>query len=127
MTGQEIATLIAAITGALVAIGAGIRNMRGDKFNKEVAASAALLNGYTSMVATLQGEIDRLKSDAAEDRAAAQAERTRMRDEYQNDLERLRAEHRTELRAAAERIDELSAQVYTLTHPPETCERQQDS
>lgn len=121
MSGQEWAALIVAITGALAAIFAGVRNLRGDAFKKEVEASAALLTGYTNMVAVLQAEIDRLKSDGAEDREEAVKERSRMRDEHRADIDRLRDEHRKELLAAYERIDELSAKVYTIQNrPPET-------
>ena len=127
MTGGEIAALIVAITGALGAIFAGVRNLRGDKFKKEVEASAALLTGYTNMVATLQTEIDRLKSDHAEDRAAWIAERALMRQEHLDQISRLRNEHRDELKVAYERIDELGTQVYILQNrPPDANDRSTD-
>lgn len=120
MSGQELAALIIAITGALGAIFAGVRNLRGDKFKKDVEASAALLTGYTNMVNTLQTEIDRLKSDHAEDRAAWTAERTAHRKECSEETERLREEHRSQLAIAYERIDDLGSQVYALQNlPPE--------
>ncbi len=120
MSGNEIAALIVAITGALGAIFAGVRNLSGDKFKKEVEAGAALLTGYTNMVGTLQVEIDRLKSDHAEDRAEWLAERTLMRQEYQEELTRLRTEHREELKVAYERIDELGSKIYVLENRPGT-------
>jgi hypothetical protein len=127
MSGQEVAALIVAITGALAAIFAGIRNLRGDAFKKEVEASAALLTGYTTMVTSLQAEIDRLKSAANEDRVNCAEERARLRAEYVAEITRMREEHRAELRLAYERIDDLSAQVYTLRHrPPESRERGDD-
>lgn len=118
MSGPDVAALIAALTGTLVAVFAGVRNLRGDKFKKDVDASASLLVGYTNMVAVLQAEIDRLKSDHAEDRAAWAEERTRFRREWTEDMERMRTEHRTELAAAYERIDDLGSQVYALQNRP---------
>lgn len=129
MSGQEIAALVVAITGALAAIFAGIRNLRGDAFKREVEASAALLTGYTNMVSTLQAEIDRLKSDSAEDREGCAEERARLREEHAKEMERqraehreeiarLRLEHRTELQVAYERIDELGAKVWNIEHRP---------
>lgn len=117
MSGNEIAALIVAVTGALGAIFAGVRNLRGDKFKKEVDASAALLAGYTNMVVTLQTEIDRLKSDHAEDRAS-----------FREEVARLRAEHAIQMNEAYERINELSSQVYVLQNrPPDTRERRSDT
>lgn len=128
MSAAEIAALIVAITGALGAIFAGVRNLRSDKFKKEVEASAALLAGYTNMVGTLQTEIDRLKSDHAEDRAAWVAERALMRQEYMDEIARLRTEHREELKVAYERIDELGTQVYVLQNrPQDSHERKTDT
>ncbi len=119
MSGNEIAALIVAITGALGAIFAGVRNLRGDKIKKEIEASAALLTGYTNMVATLQAEIDRLKSDHAEDRAAWISERALMRQEYLEGIGRMRTEHREELKISYERLDELVSQLYVLQNRPE--------
>lgn len=127
MSGNEIAALIVAVTGALGAIFAGVRNLRGDRFKKEVEASAALLAGYTSMVASLQKEIDRLKTDHTNDRAAWVSERASMREEHIAEITRLRRDQQTELKAANERIDELGSQVYVLQHrPPSTRDRSSD-
>lgn len=119
MSGSEIAALIVAVTGALAAIFAGLRNLRGDKFKKDVEASAALLTGYTNMVVTLQAEIDRVKEDHNEDRVSWATERVALRAEHVEDMKRLREEHHAELLVAYERIDELGSQVYVLQHRPE--------
>lgn len=118
MNGTELAAVIVAVTGALGAIFAGIRNLQGDRFKKDVEASAALLTGHTNMVAALQNELERIRSDHAEDRAAWQADRALVRRECRDDIDRLRSEHHAELLVAYERIDDLSAQVYTLQNKP---------
>lgn len=125
---------MAALTGIVAAGFAGLRNLRGDKFKREVEASAALLTGQAAMVTALQGEVDRLRSDMAEDRKAATAERAeclaernRLLTEHRAEMTRLREEHRAELATAYERVDELSAKVYLLQNrPTETRERRGD-
>lgn len=127
MNGAEIAALIAAVAGALGAIFKGVRDLKGDKFRKEVEASASLLSGYTNMVGSLQAEIDRLKSDHAEDRATWAAERTAMRHEHHTEIARMREEHRLQLLEVYERIDDLNAKVYVLhNRPKDTRDRSTD-
>lgn len=112
----ELAALLVAITGMAAAIAAGVRNLRGDKFKREVDASAALLSGYTSWVERLQAEITRL-----------QAAHTQERDQWRVDREEMRAEHHAEVVELNERIDELGSQVYVLQNrPSETRERESD-
>lgn len=103
MTGNEIAALVVAIGGALGAIFAGLRNLRGDKFKRDVEASAALLSGYTNMVQTLQAQINAIEERHARERAEWQAEKAAMRQE-----------HAAEVRELNERIDELGTQLWIL-------------
>ncbi len=127
MSGNEFAALLVAVSGVVGAIFAGVRNLRGDKFKKDVEASASLLAGYTGMVTALQTEIDRLKSDHAEDRTSWTAERAAMRHEHQTEMTRLRDEHRSQLKEVYERLDELGSQIYVLQHRPrDTRERGSD-
>lgn len=106
MTGSEVVALIVAISGALGAIFAGIRNLRGDKIKNDVAEAATVLTGYNSLTAALQTELNRVKAEYIADRQTWIAER---------------AEMKRELSVASERIDELGAQIYALRHqPPET-------
>lgn len=127
MSPGEVAALIAAFTGLFGAIFAGIRNIKSDKFKKEVEASAALLTGYTGMVENLQKEIGRLKEDHADDRAAWAEERRQMRVECAEDVARLRDEHKREMLIAWEQLDELGSQIYVMKNrPPDAQERKDD-
>ena len=118
MNGSEIAALIVAVTGALAAVFAGVRNLKGDRVKREVEAAAAVLTGYTNLAASLQTELDRLKNDCIEDRKQWAAERTSMRAEHKQEMDELREEHKQEMLTAYERIDELGTQVYVLQNRP---------
>lgn len=103
MTGNEIAALIVAVGGALGAIFAGIRNLRGDKFKHDVEASAALLSGYTGMVQTLQAQIHAIEERHSRERAEWFKEKAAMREQ-----------HSAEVRELNERIDELGTQLWVI-------------
>lgn len=118
MTGSEIAALIVAGTGVAVAIFTGVRNLVGDKMNKDVQASAALLAGYTTMVTALQTEVERVKEDHLNDRKMWAEERAQMRVEHGQDLARMRDDHDRQMQGCSERIDELGTQVYVLENRP---------
>lgn len=116
MSGSELAALVAAIGGTLGAIFAGVRNLRSDKFKRDVDASAALLAGYGQMVATLQTQITQLQEAHARDR-----------EEWLQRERELRESFARELAERDERIDELGTQVYVLQNrPPESRSRQTD-
>lgn len=114
--GTTIAALIAAVGGAFGGIFTGIRSIRSDKFKRNVEAGAALLTGYTDMVAQLRSELDRVKEDHSEDKEAWRVEREALRREFDEDRRRMREQHAEEVRELNDRIDELSSQVYALTH-----------
>lgn len=127
MSGSEIAALIVAITSALVAILAGIRNLHGDKIKSDVAAAAAVLAGYTNFAATLQARLDSVQTEHRADRQGWLEERATMRREHAEEIAKIRAEHREQMRECDERIDELGAKVYALQNrPPETRDREGD-
>lgn len=127
MSGSEAAALIVAITGALGAIFAGARNLRGDKIKHEVEAAAAVLTGYTNLAATLQAELERMKESYEIDRKAWNEERTEMRLQHAEEMKALREDHREEMVLAYERIDELGTQLYVMTNrPPDSRDRLED-
>lgn len=120
LTGANIAAIIAAVGGLLGGLFAGIRSLRGDKFKRQVDQGASLLSGYSDMHASLRTELAEVKTQHAADRAEWQRERAALRAEWAADNSRMREEHRVELAAAYDRIDELGAQIYALQHrPPE--------
>lgn len=127
MSGNEIAALIIAFTGMLGAVFAGFRNLRGDAIKREVEAAAAVLTGYTTLAGALQAELSRMKDEHSKDRQAWFEERAAMRRDHAADLARLRAEHKVEIDACTERINELGAKIYALQHrAPETRNREGD-
>ncbi len=81
MSGAEIAALVVAITGALAAVFAGMRNLHGDRFNRDVSGSAALLTGYKEMVGNLRLELDAVRRSLAEERQQWAQERRELHDE----------------------------------------------
>jgi predicted RNase H-like nuclease (RuvC/YqgF family) len=138
VTGTEIAAVIAAATGGAVALFGGIRNLWGDKAEREATAAANLLKGYDSQVGRLQEEIHELEARHDRQREEWKQERDRLRAEHAAELRRVREEHREEIarmreQHAAEivrlneRIDELGSQVYALQNrPPDTRQRRSD-
>lgn len=115
MSGNELAALIVAVGGLLTAVFAGIRNLRGDKFKRDVEASAAILGGLQAFVTTLQSELERVKNEHAEDRRHWTEERST-----------LKQEHAEEIRELNERIDELGTQVYVLQNRPSDARQRSD-
>lgn len=116
MSGNEIAALLVAVGGVIGAVFTGVRGIRGDRFKRDVEASANILSGLNSLVKTLQDELERVKRDYQADREAWAEERRRMREE-----------HNEEIRDLNERIDELATQLWALQHRPlETRERESD-
>ncbi len=81
MSATEIAALVVAATGALAAIFAGVRNLHGDRFNRDVSGSAALLTGYKEMVGNLRVELDAVRRALAEERRQWAQERRELHDE----------------------------------------------
>ncbi len=110
MTAAELAALLVAATGAAAVMFPGLRNLRGDRFNRDVAASAALLTGYKDMVENLRRELDAVRRSLAEERQQRAQERRELHDELDEER-RQRAQERREL---YDQIDELRACVDTL-------------
>ncbi len=81
MSAAEIAALVVATTGALAAVFAGMRNLHGDRFNRDVSGSAALLTGYKEMVGNLRVELDAVRNALAEERRQWAQERRELHDE----------------------------------------------
>ncbi len=81
MTAAEWAALVVAVTGAAAALFAGLRNLRGDRFNRDVSSSAALLTGYKDMVDNLRTELDAVRRSLAEERRQWAQERRELHDE----------------------------------------------
>jgi septal ring factor EnvC (AmiA/AmiB activator) len=73
--------MIVAATGAVAALFAGLRNLRGDRFNRDVSSSAALLTGYKDMVDNLRKELDAVRRSLAEERQQWAQERRELHDE----------------------------------------------
>ncbi len=110
MSSAELAALIVAATGAVAALFAGFRNLRGDRFNRDVSSSAALLTGYKDMVDKLRKELDAVRGSLADERRQWAQERRELHDELDEER-RQRAQERREL---YDQIDELRACVDTL-------------
>ncbi len=102
MSAAELAALVVAATGALAAIFTGLRNLHGDRFNRDVSGSAALLTGYKEMVGNLRVELDAVRRALAEERAQWAQERRELHDEID------------ELRQSINRLMQRSPQGRTI-------------
>lgn len=120
MTVEGIAAILVALSTFIGAVILAIRGLSGDRFQRKVTESAALLTGYTEMVTNLRKDIDA------------------MRLQHSSEVERLQRQHRTELEGMAvlhkeerdrwgedrdrleERVDLLEGQVtaYLMTQRP---------
>lgn len=113
MTGTEIAALITAVTAAIAAVFAAVRNLLGDSTKREVDQAARLLAGYVGMVERLQAQLDTIGDRHDRELRALEERHSRDRAEWQAERER-----------CTERIDELGAMVYALQNrPPESRDR----
>lgn len=81
MSSAELAALVVAATGAIAALFAGLRNLRGDRFNRDVASSTSLLTGYQDMARNLRVELDAVRRSLAEERKQWAEERRELYDE----------------------------------------------
>ena len=125
MTGESLAAIIVGVGGLITAIGIQVRGAMGDKFQRKVDQAAALLSGYTDMVANLRQELKECQESAlkavqaAQDHArrnreTSQALFDREREEWRKD----RAELKAEIARQDERIDDLTSQVLMLRKLP---------
>lgn len=121
--GATIAAVLAAIGGVATGLLTGLRSLRSDKFKRNVEAGAALLTGYTDMVAQLRAELNRVKDENHEDKESWRVEREAIRREFAEDRERMRSDHKREVDELNDRIDELSSQLYALSQRGESGKR----
>ena len=118
MSGEAIAAILVAAGTFLSGLILAIRGLSGDRFNRKVTESAALLTGYTEMVANLRKEIKEIREDNT------------------HEIERLQRQHKVEIENLTfmqnqererwdgernrleERIDTLEAQVAAVLFRP---------
>jgi septal ring factor EnvC (AmiA/AmiB activator) len=106
----EWAALIVAATGAMAALFAGLRNLRGDRFNRDVSSSAALLTGYKDMVDNLGKQLDAVERSLEAERE----HRERDRQQWAQERRELHAELDEERRQRAQERRELYAEMDEL-------------
>lgn len=126
MSSEAIVAILAAggtfITGLILAL----RGVSGDRFNRKVTESAALLTGYTEMVANLRKEIKDIREDNA-------SEIERIQRQHQVELENIRFLHNEDRKRweserdhMAGRIETLEAQVAAVLFRPQTSRGRKD-
>lgn len=114
MTGTEWAAMMTAAGAFIGAVILAVRGVTGDRFQRKVTESAALLSGYTEQVKNLRGELE-----AA--RVAHDAEVRRIQERHQREIDHLNAQHTQvetrwdeERQRLEDRIETLEAQVAAL-------------
>ncbi len=115
---QGLAALVVAFGGAIGAIFAGLRALRGDKFRRDVEDSAALLSGYRDMVASLRVDVNNARSELAAERASWNSERRELYGEIDALRQSMVAERMAwsnERRDLHNQLDELRDEVHQLT------------
>lgn len=110
MNVAEITALVVAATAGIAALFAGFRNLRGDRFNRDVSSSAALLTGYKDMVANLHIELNAVRQALVEERQ----QRTQERRELHAELDKERRQWAQERRELHDEIDELRESIDKL-------------
>lgn len=126
MSPEGIAALLVAITTFLGGLIAAYRSLSGDKFDRKVKESTALLTGYTEMVSNLRREIDAMRTAYAEDTAHRQRQ-------HQNEIQGLAILHKEERdrwsqerERLEDRIEVLEAQVAAVIFRPEGAKTRND-
>ncbi len=112
------AAVVVALGGAIGAILAGIRALRGDRFRREVEESTALLSGYSDMVAALRVELDNVRSALAIERTSWNQERRQLHgemDELRDKMDDERAEWNAERQKMHAEVEELRQKVGQLS------------
>lgn len=119
LTSEQIIAVLGAL-GAFIGVVFGIvRAMTGERFQRRVTESAALLSGYTDMVKSLRVELTEVKEQHSKD-MERQANHHRVEIENTNFLhDEERKRWQTERERLEERIDTLEAQVAALLYRPE--------
>lgn len=118
MAAEGIAAILVALSTFIGGVILAFRGLSGDKFNRKVTESAALLTGYTEMVSNLREEIREIRADNEKEQERSQRHH---KVEIENliflhDEERKRWE--TERVRLTERIDLLESQVAALLYRP---------
>lgn len=106
--------VIGAISAALVGLIAAYRGMSGDRFQRKVAESAALLSGYTEMVDGLRDEIKETKDQNAKEIGRLQTQHSREMAALERHHEDDRRRWEATLSRCTNRIEQLEAQVASL-------------
>ncbi len=110
MSAAELAALVVAGTGAVAALFAGLRNLRGDRFNRDVSSSAALLTGYKDMVEAVGRQlaaVERSLETEREHRTRDGQQWAQERRELHAELDEERRQRAQERRELHDEIDEL--------------------
>ena len=118
MSGEGIAAILVGLGTFLSGLVLAWRGLSGDRFQRKVTESAALLTGYTEMVANLRTEI-------REVREANALEVDRQQRHHRSELETVNLLHSEDRRRwdldrdrLVERIDALEEQVAALLDRP---------
>lgn len=121
MKTELITALIIAVGGLITAVGVQLRGVMGDRFKRKVDAAAALLSGYTEMVANLRTELNECQEaslkavESARDHARRNQDQARRFYESERESWRVdKAELKAEIAEQREEIEKLQAQVYAL-------------
>ncbi len=129
MSATELAALIVAGTGAVAAIFAGFRNLRGDRFNRDVSGSAALLTGYKDMlegVGKQLAAVERSLEAEREHRARDGQQWAQERRELHAELDEERRQRAQERRELHDEIDELRECINGLMGRPASARTRKD-
>lgn len=128
MSAEAVIGILGAIGVFLGVLVAAYRGLRGDKFQRGITESAALLTGYTEMVSNLRKEIDAMRVANANE----SERQTRQHAVEIANLRDLHLEERSrwneERDRLEERIDTLEAQVAAVLYrPKESHDRHDDA
>lgn len=126
MSPEGIAAILAAATTFIGGVILAIRGVTGDRFQRKVTESAALLTGYTEMVKNLRQEISDIRADN-------EKEQDRKERHHKVELENLIFLHDEERKRwieerdrMNERIETLEAQVAALLYRPDDARTRSD-
>lgn len=126
MKAESLAAVLVALSTFIGGLALAYRGLSGDRFQRKVTESAALLTGYTEMVGNLRKEIDAI-------RVAHGSEIERQQKIHKTEMDGLRLLHEEERtrwneerQRLEDRVDELEGKVTALLYRPPTARDRAD-
>lgn len=81
MSGAEVALILTGLGSFVGALFAAIRSLRADKVTESERQTSAAMASQSTLIKTLQTELQRVRDDFNEERLAWRSERDELRDE----------------------------------------------